>query len=202
VGKQCHGKNIKRIIVNKLQILFVVTRIMEFITKKAVLFLYVSKDFPELRELYKTHVQNHNQSIENNLYANSGFDIFVPEDTKMTSGLKSQMVNFQIKAEMRIEDGTPAAYYLFPRSSISKTPLLLANQTGIIDSGYRGFIMGAFRCFDDKEYSIEKNTRLLQICHPSLCPIRVVLLENESDLSSSERGSGGFGSTGLVGIAR
>ena len=34
-------------------------------------------------------------------------------------------------------------YYLYPRSSISKTPLILANSVGIIDSGYRGNIKAA-----------------------------------------------------------
>ena len=33
---------------------------------------------------------------------------------------------------------------MYPRSSIYKTPLRLANNTGIIDSGYRGNLMGAF----------------------------------------------------------
>ena len=38
----------------------------------------------------------------------------------------------------------PTGYYSYPRSSISKTPLLLANNVGIIDSGYRGNIKVAF----------------------------------------------------------
>jgi dUTP pyrophosphatase len=71
---------------------------------------------------------------------------------------------------------------------------MLANHTGIIDSGYRGALIGAFRNMGD-EYVVEKHTRLLQVCHPSLCPIYVVLT-NENELSSTERGEGGFGSTG------
>ena len=71
---------------------------------------------------------------------------------------------------------------------------MLANHVGIIDSGYRGDLIGAFRCLDN-EYNVESNTRLLQICHPSLCPVYVVIVP-ENELSNTERGSGGFGSTG------
>jgi dUTPase len=74
---------------------------------------------------------------------------------------------------------------------------MLANHVGIIDSGYRGNLIGAFRCLlPDKNYIVEQFTRLLQVCHPSLCPIYVVLVE-ESDLVDTERGAGGFGSTGV-----
>jgi dUTPase len=78
---------------------------------------------------------------------------------------------------------------------------MLANHTGIIDSGYRGNLIGAFRALyfhkdDNNSYIVEKHTRLLQICHPSLCPIYVVMV-NEDELTNTERGEGGFGSTGV-----
>jgi dUTP pyrophosphatase len=73
---------------------------------------------------------------------------------------------------------------------------MLANHTGIIDSGYRGNLIAAFRCLSNN-YTLEKNTRIVQICHPSLCPIKVTLLDDETQLSSTSRGAGGFGSTGL-----
>jgi dUTP pyrophosphatase len=73
---------------------------------------------------------------------------------------------------------------------------MLANHTGIIDAGYRGYLIGAFRNLYADPYKVEKHTRLLQVCHPTLCPIHVVLV-NEEDLSTTARGEGGFGSTGL-----
>jgi len=91
------------------------------------------------------------------------------------------------------------AFNVHPRSSISKTQLMLANHTGIIDSGYRGNLIGAFRWLkhdSTTQYIVEKHTRLLQICHPSLCGIHVKLVD-ESELSNTSRGSGVFGSTGL-----
>jgi dUTP pyrophosphatase len=112
----------------------------------------------------------------------------------------------QIKTEMTHWDTTSekthSAFTVVPRSSMSKSELMLANHVGIIDSGYRGSLMGAFRWLphnieSSSEYSVTKHTRLLQICHPSLCPIIVELIENEDELSSTERGDGAFGSTGL-----
>ena len=46
-------------------------------------------------------------------------------------------------------------------------------------------------------YSIQKGDRIIQICSPNLTyPIYPILVDNESELGESERGSGGFGSTG------
>jgi dUTPase len=76
---------------------------------------------------------------------------------------------------------------------------MLANHTGIIDAGYRGNLIGAFRWLNidanTNSYNVQQYTRLLQACHPTLCPVYVVLV-NEEELSTSERGTGGFGSTG------
>ena len=71
---------------------------------------------------------------------------------------------------------------------------MLANSTGIIDSGYRGNIKVALRLFN-KSYQITKYTRLTQICLPSLKPFFIKLVDVE-DLSDTIRGEGGFGSTG------
>jgi dUTP pyrophosphatase len=89
---------------------------------------------------------------------------------------------------------------MYPRSSISKTILRLANATGIIDSGYRGHLMGMFDLInlsENEEYVIEKYDRLLQICAPGLVPIVVEVVNTIAELGSqTERGAGGFGSTG------
>jgi dUTP pyrophosphatase len=92
------------------------------------------------------------------------------------------------------------SYMLLPRSSIVKTPLRLANSIGIIDSGYRGNIMACVDNIDtlveDEEleyYQIKQGDRLFQIVHPSLEGIKVELVD---ELPSSNRGTGGFGSTG------
>ena len=101
-------------------------------------------------------------------------------------------------------------YFLYPRSSISKTPLRLANSLGIIDSGYRGNLMGMFdvvnidkdekREYNDADYYIKKYDKLVQICAPNLCPIFVEIVDTLEALGEeTERGEGGFGSTSTFG---
>lgn len=165
----------------------------------AKLLLYVPENETELVNLYKKYIETHNESVknvENSFhYANSGFDLFFPESMTFDTPMKRQFANMKVKAEM-FYAGEPSAFYLYPRSSISKTPLILANSVGVIDSGYRGDLIGAFLS-TEAPFTVEKHTRLLQICHPSLNPIFVVMTHNESVLSNTERGSGGFGSTGV-----
>ena len=48
----------------------------------------------------------------------------------------------------------------------------------------------------DTSWTVEKNTRLFQICGPNLEPIEVEIVDNENDLGKTSRGNGGFGSTG------
>ena len=82
---------------------------------------------------------------------------------------------------------------VYPRSSISKTPHTLANSVGVIDSGYRGEIKLRMRYVDereDMEYSFgDKVGQLIIVPYPQ------VELEEIEELSTSERGEGGFGST-------
>ena len=181
--------------------------------KFAVLKLYVNKENEDLTYIYKKHIENHNNSILNDEFPNSGFDLFLPKDKIFDIELYSTMINFEVKTEMVYYDkhqgySENSAFYIFPRSSLSKTPLMLSNHTGIIDCGYRGWLQGAFRWLNSipvkltnvpNEYILEKHTRIIQICHPSLCPILVELV-NEEDLTQTSRGSGGFGSTGIVGV--
>lgn len=151
----------------------------------------------ELLQKYSEYSVAHNKSLLENEFCNSGIDLFLPERTIIDSPVVSTMVSMGIKTEMRLYTRTsikPSAFYLFPRSSMSKTSLSLGNGTGIFDSGYRGHVIGAFRSV--QPYVAEKHDRLLQICHPSLCPIWIELVENESKLSTTSRGEGGFGSTG------
>jgi len=163
----------------------------------AVLKIAVNPNKPDLVDMYKKHIQMHNASIITDPFPNSGFDLFVPDTTEIVSNdFAAKMVSMDVKCEMMNKSGSSSAFYMFPRSSFSKTPLLLANHTGIIDSGYRGFLISAFRNLSLNPYTVEKGSRLMQICHPSLCPIHVIMVD-EIELSTTSRGEGGFGSTGI-----
>ena len=93
----------------------------------------------------------------------------------------------------------PQAYYLYPRSSIIKTPLRLSNSVGIIDRGYSGEIIAVVDNIDhhtSNSFTIRAMERYFQICHPTLAPFKVVMVNSKEELGQTERGNGGFGSTG------
>jgi dUTPase len=104
----------------------------------------------------------------------------------------------------------PCGFYLYPRSSISKTRMRLANSVGIIDAGYRGDLIAAvdtiglfgstdiWHIWKETLSPIQKYDRYFQVCAPDLSPFLVHLVEREEDLSQpTARGHGGFGSTGV-----
>ena len=100
-----------------------------------------------------------------------------------------------------IEYGTGLAFEIpqgyvglvFPRSSISKTGLSLSNSVGVIDSGYRGEIKFRFRLTNDQRVWYSVGDRVGQII---IMPYPSINLTEVDELSSSDRSSGGFGSTG------
>ena len=83
---------------------------------------------------------------------------------------------------------------LFPRSSISKTSMMLRNSVGVIDSGYRGTIKLKFKNISEDSIIYNKNDRVGQLM---LIPRPQIELEETDILSESDRGKGGFGSTGV-----
>lgn len=101
-------------------------------------------------------------------------------------------------------------FYLYPRSSISKTRMRLANSVGIIDAGYRGDLIAAvdtiglfgsidiWNVWKETLSPIKKYDRYFQVCAPDLSPFLVHIVETEAELGApTTRGTGGFGSTGV-----
>ena len=82
---------------------------------------------------------------------------------------------------------------IFPRSSISKTAHSLRNAVGVIDSGYRGEIMMKFDINTHNSPVYDVGDRIAQII---IMPYPQIEFEEVFELADSERGSGGFGSTG------
>ena len=136
----------------------------------------------------------------------AGIDLFFPEDINLPPK-QMTLIDLQIRCEGLIEEETVnpeseklyynTSYYLYPRSSISKTPLRMANSVGIIDSGYRGTLKVAVDNISDKGYTVSKGQRLFQICAPDLGGIS---LEVVNEISITSRGTRGFGSTGGTGV--
>lgn len=109
---------------------------------------------------------------------------------------KTIWINFQVTARNIDETYEPRGFWLLPRSSISKTPLRMANSIGLIDSDYRGNLIAAIENTGDVEYTAPKGARLVQVAQADLKPFRIDWLSTPH--SPTMRGSGGFGSTGFV----
>jgi len=88
------------------------------------------------------------------------------------------------------------AGWVLPRSGLaSRHGVTLANAPGLIDSGYRGEVMVAVVNLDREEaYTIARGERIAQLV---IVPFATVTVEESDALPASERGEGGFGSTGL-----
>lgn len=82
---------------------------------------------------------------------------------------------------------------IFPRSSICKTPLMLSNSVGVIDAGYRGEVKFFFRPVDRPRKNYEVGDRIGQLI---VIPFDRVEGGWADELSETERGEGGFGSSG------
>lgn len=90
----------------------------------------------------------------------------------------------------------PSGYVglLFPRSSISKTPLRMANSCGVIDSGFTGEIKVPL--YNTSEVEIRDIEQYDKIAQLVIVPCMNFELEQVDELDDTERGEGGFGSTG------
>ena len=146
----------------------------------------------------------HNDLYESHSAAykgDSGIDLYFPRDITIKAK-STDIIDLEISCEMKemnvVFTGVGQnffvnkSYYIYPRSSISKTPLRMANSVGIIDSGYRHTLKVAVDNTSETDYAIKRGDRLFQICSADLKEISVYLTDT---LSSSDRGSG-FGSSG------
>lgn len=175
-----------------------------------VLKLYIDNlNDVKLTSMYKEHIDKHiRKLLDTPKYIDAGFDVLVPNYYTFSNTDISQIkMNFGIKCEAYLVyldssnyGSHHTGFYMYPRSSLSKTYLRLANCVGIIDSGYRGNLIGIFDksntllYSNESIYDVVKGERLVQICAPGLVPI-VPILVDKMDTNTS-RGEGGFGSTG------
>ena len=149
---------------------------------------YIKPTQAAVRRMYEQHGTFHAGA--------AGLDVFVPKDVVIRPG-ETVFIPLGIKVECKhIVSGKNVSYYLYPRSSISKTPLRMANSVGIIDAGYRGELIAAVDHikYADNPYVVKAGTRLFQLCLPALEP-QTIPFKLVETLSQSSRGEGGFGST-------
>lgn len=134
----------------------------------------------DIHKMYKNHNHFHP--------GDSGLDIYIIENQIINPG-----ETIRLKLGISCENLDAKSYFLMPRSSLSKTPLRLANSVGLIDAGYRGEIMAAVDNIKDFAYEVEIGQRLFQIVAMDGSAIHFELGDH---LSETTRGADGFGSTG------
>jgi len=103
---------------------------------------------------------------------------------------------FQITYGLGIALEIPEGFVglVFPRSSIRNTELTLSNSVGVVDSGYRGELQATFNKLNGLD-SISYNVGD-RVCQILIIPYPQIEFVEVEDLSNTERGEGGFGSTG------
>lgn len=124
----------------------------------------------------------------------AGLDLIINEDIVFAPN-KTILVDLQVKVCLK-EGETRKSFLLVPRSSIYKTPLRMSNSPGIIDKGYNGNLKIPLDNTSSEEYILKKDTRLCQICCPSLDTFDIQVVNSLEDFGKTERGEGGFGSSG------
>jgi dUTP pyrophosphatase len=153
-----------------------------------LLLIKVDEDAPQL-------VKDYYNNYKTNYDGDSGIDLIIPNNITIANTYESEKINHMVSCEMicnnKLVSGS-VSYYMYPRSSLSKTPLMMANHVGIIDAGYRGPLIGCVRNLSYCAYRVEQGMKLFQICAPDLSPITVKVV---TELSETKRGSNGFGST-------
>lgn len=149
----------------------------------------------DVKLLYENHSTYHE--------GDSGLDLFVMETTTIEPhqtvlvdmGISAQCksVNKCVWQWLRGNFYKYHSYYLMPRSSIYKTPLLMKNSVGLIDAGYLGPIKAPLYNTSNEIYTLERGDRIVQLVNSNLEPIKFKLVDT---LRETSRGKGGFGSTG------
>lgn len=120
----------------------------------------------------------------------AGFDLYTIEDVEIQPGETKQIrtgLIFEIPEGYEIQ--------IRPRSGMSlKTPLRISNAPGTIDSDYRGEVMIIAENTSIVPFSVEKGTRIAQGVLQKVPQAEFIEVEK---VSETERGEGGFGSTGI-----
>ena len=106
-----------------------------------------------------------------------------------------EIVKIPTGLSVELEGEKNAVLLIYARSSLAtKFGIAPANCVGVVDWDYRGELIVVLRNYSEKSYVISSGDRIAQlvvtpIYHPEIC--------EAEELSDTERGMGGFGSTGV-----
>lgn len=123
----------------------------------------------------------------------AGMDLYACIDESITLA-PGQLAIVPTGIAIELPDNSCAAF-LYARSGLGvKHGICLSNGVGVIDSDYRGEVCAGLCNVSDKPYVIEPDER---VCQMVIAPVLTPEIVEVGDLNDTERGAGGFGSTGL-----
>jgi dUTP pyrophosphatase len=161
--------------------------------------LYIQPLNNTFAELYQTAANVYNSTSMNE--RNSGFDLFCDATDVGFAGDFTVLVSQGCRA-MAVDAGTGElrAFWLAPRSSISRGPWRLGNSMGLIDATYRGILKAALSNLSlpvrPVFHATYDHARLCQVAAADLRPWSEVRVVAALPVGETARGEGGFGSTG------
>lgn len=148
------------------------------------------------QELYEYHDTYHK--------GDAGLDLFTVNDQTIEPG-ETVLVDMGVQCQsrsystclwnwLRGDIFKYHSYLLMPRSSIYKTPLIMKNSVGLIDSGYLGNIKAPLYNTSSEPFHIQKGQRYVQLVNGDLSPVAMKIYTKHR---ATTRSSNGFGSTGV-----
>lgn len=121
----------------------------------------------------------------------AGLDLRITHDVTLEPGARAT-----VGTGLAVEIPQGCVGLVFPRSGLaSKHGITLSNSVGVIDSGYRGEIGATLLNQSDETTTLDAGTRVFQLIVMPFVPCELVPCE---ELTETERGAAGFGSTGIA----
>lgn len=121
----------------------------------------------------------------------AGLDLRITHDVTLKPGERAT-----VGTGLAVEVPQGCVGLVFPRSGLaSKQGITLSNSVGVIDSGYRGEIGATLLNQSDETTTLDVGTRVCQLIVMPFVPCELVPCE---ELTETERGAAGFGSTGIA----
>jgi dUTP pyrophosphatase len=164
---------------------------------------FIKKKISKMSKLFLIRVNSENIDLYQNHKTynkgDSGLDLFVIKDQLINPG-ETILVDFGIQCQniskrffldwFKLYKYN--SYLLIPRSSISKTPLMMKNSIGLIDAGYTGNIKAPLYNTSSEPFYIKRGERYVQLVNSDLSSIHFKLVNSHRNTT---RNTGGFGST-------
>lgn len=159
----------------------------------------------EQRMLHVNHPMTHKSNIEVNIPVNFvritetakvptygtqgavGFDIYSDETVEVSNA------PIRIKTGLKFELPPGFGFFIIPRSGMASKQLYVANAPGLLDADYRGELMVLAWSPRHSGFQVNQGERIAQ---GFIIPVPRVIFHEVDELSVTERGEGGFGSTG------